>query len=203
MEALLERLSAMPLWALYGTMTLMSALENIFPPLPSDGVIAIGSFLAARGKGTVIAAFLATWIGNVAGAMVMYAAGRKFGAEWLEKWLHRGKGKEKYENRLETMYLKYGLAALAVSRLLPGIRALVPPFAGAIRLPILKVFLVIALPSGLWYGVVTFVAFEMGSNLDLALDSIQSTQKWTTIGAAVVVVLIGLLWYLRRKKKNE
>jgi membrane protein DedA with SNARE-associated domain len=52
---------------------------------------------------------------------------------------------------------------------------------------------------------VTFVAFEMGSNLDLAIDSIKSTQKWVTVGAAAVVISMGIAaWlFLRKRKTNE
>ncbi len=203
MEALLDRLSALPLWALYGTMSVIAAIENIFPPVPADTVVAIGSFLAARGKGLATVAFVATWIGNVAGAMVMYGAGRRYGVGFLDKFLRRVPTADRQESRLETLYLRYGLVALAVSRLLPGIRALVPPFAGAIRLPAPSVLAVIALPSGLWYGLVTLVAFQMGSNLNIALDSIRSTQKWTTIAAAVVVTGLAMAWLVMRRRKAE
>jgi LPXTG-motif cell wall-anchored protein len=202
-ESLLTWLQSLPLWALYGTMGLLSIVENIFPPVPADTVVALGSFLAARGQGSATAAFAVTWVGNVAGAMLMYAAGRHFGAEFLQRWMKKSRGKDEYEDKLERLYLKYGLAALAVSRLLPGVRALVPPFAGAMKLPFVSVLLVVALPSGIWYGIVTYIAFQMGSNLESALSSVEATQHWTMIVGAVVLVLILAGWVFFRRRTQR
>ena len=202
MESLLDWLSTLPLSALYATMALLAAVENIFPPIPADSIVALGSFLAARGQGSVYAAFACIWAGNIVGAMIMYGAGRRFGPAFLERFMRRAHTSEKHENRLESLYIKYGLAALAVSRFIPGVRAMVPPFAGAMRLPALSVFLVLALPSGIWYGIVTLVAFQMGSNFDLALDNVKQAQTWTTVVAVVIVVALAIAWFVFRKRRK-
>jgi len=131
-QSLLDWLTSLPLGALYLALAAVAATENIFPPVPADTVVALGSFLAARGQGSVWAAFLATWIGNVGGAMAMYAVGRRYGAERLDRRLLGDKGPGA-EQRLHRLYGKYGVAALFASRFIPGVRAIVPPFAGAFR----------------------------------------------------------------------
>jgi membrane protein DedA with SNARE-associated domain len=201
-ESLLTWLESLPLWALYGTMGLLAIIENIFPPIPADTIVALGSFLAARGQGSATAAFAVTWVGNVAGAMMMYAAGRRYGAGFLERWMKKSRGKEEYEDKLERLYIKYGLAALAASRLLPGVRALVPPFAGAMRLPFPSVLVVVALPSGIWYGIVTYVAFQMGSNLESAISSVEATQNWTTIVGGIVLAAALVFWFVHRRRSR-
>jgi membrane protein DedA with SNARE-associated domain len=79
-------------------MALLAAAENIFPPIPADVLIALGAFIAARSNASPIPAFLTVLIGNVAGAMAMYAAGRKYGATWTEKRFHL-KHKETVDER--------------------------------------------------------------------------------------------------------
>jgi membrane protein DedA with SNARE-associated domain len=202
MEALLVWLESLPLWALYSSIALLALVENIFPPIPSDTIVAFGSFLAARGQGTALAAFVLTWGGNIAGAMIMYAAGRRFGAGWLERWLRVAHATEKNENRLESLYNRYGLAALAISRFIPGVRALVPPFAGALRLGAVRVFLALAVPSGIWYGAITWVAFQMGSRFDDTLASMKSAQSWTAIVAVALVLAAAAAYLIARRRRQ-
>jgi len=124
------RIAIRALDKVYGGQSSVAAVENVFPPVPADTVVALGSFLAARGRGSVLAAFLATWIGNVGGAMIMYGLGRRYGAAKLEQRLLGDKAPGA-EHRLGQMYGRYGVIALFASRFIPGVRALVPPFAGA------------------------------------------------------------------------
>jgi LPXTG-motif cell wall-anchored protein len=180
---------------------LIAAVENVFPPVPADTVVAFGSFLAARGHGTALGAFLSTWMGNVTGAMLMYAAGRRFGADWLHARLARkGKG-EQIEDRLERMYGKYGLIAIFMSRFLPGVRAIVPPFAGALRVPPLRAGLMIALASAIWYGAVTLVAYRLGENWERASEVLRGGQRSLTIAVAALAVLALGVWLYRRRRR--
>src|SRR3954468_17295194 len=139
-------LSHIPLAALYLLMAAFAAVENVFPPVPADTVVALGSWLAARGDGSALWAFLATLIGNVAGAAAMYVVGRRHGAGWMRRRFP-SLGSERNERRLRALHGKYGIAALVLSRFIPGVRALVPPFAGAMHLSPAPTILAIALAS--------------------------------------------------------
>jgi membrane protein DedA with SNARE-associated domain len=197
---ILDWLESLPVGALYASLALVAAIENIFPPVPADTVVAFGSFLAARGHGTALGAFLATWVGNVSGAMLMYALGRHFGADWLEARMARRGGSE-MTGRLEKMYGKYGLTAIFMSRFLPGIRAIVPPFAGALRIPPLRAGVMIAVASAIWYGTVTIVAYNLGENWEKATATLGGYQRAAAIAVAAIA-LIGLaVWAVRRRRR--
>jgi membrane protein DedA with SNARE-associated domain len=196
----LDWLESLPVGALYACLAVIAAIENIFPPVPADTVVAFGSFLAARGHGTVVGAFLATWIGNVAGAMLMYAVGRHFGADWLEARMARRGGSE-MTGRLEAMYGKYGLTAIFMSRFLPGIRAIVPPFAGALRIPPLRAGAMIAIASAIWYGTVTVVAYNLGENWEKATAAIGGYQRTLAIAVAVIALVALAVWAIRRRRR--
>ena len=200
MDGILQWLESLPVAALYACLALIAAIENIFPPVPADTVVAFGSFLAARGHGTALGAFLSTWIGNVAGAMLMYAVGRHFGAGWLEARMARRGGGE-MTARLQAMYGKYGLTAIFMSRFLPGIRALVPPFAGALRVPPLRAAAMIAIASGIWYGTVTLVAYNLGENWDQATAKLGGYQRTIGIVVGVIALVALIVWALRRRRR--
>jgi membrane protein DedA with SNARE-associated domain len=199
MQGVLDWLSALPVVALYAAMFIAAAVENVFPPIPADTIVAFGSFLAARGQGTIIGAFLSVWLGNLSGAAIMYGAGRRYGAEQVEKRLLKDKGAAA-EGTLRALYDRYGIGALFLSRFVPGVRAIVPPFAGALRLPFVSSVAVMGIASGIWYGLVAWLAFRVGSDWNALQDTIR---RYGTIAAAVaigVVVIGAIVWFFRRRK---
>jgi membrane protein DedA with SNARE-associated domain len=197
----LDWLSGLPQFALYAALGVVAASENIFPPLPADSVVAFGAFLAARGHATLVGAFLATWLGNVSGALLVYGLGRRFGTSYAQRWLARF-GSEKNEQRLERMYAQRGIAALFLSRFIPGVRALVPPFAGAVRVPVLRAALAIAVASGIWYGIVTWIAYNVGSDWDALQARLRSAGITAALVAGGIVVLIAA-WYILRRRRTK
>jgi membrane protein DedA with SNARE-associated domain len=201
-EAIIDSLSELPLPALYMSIAAISAIENIFPPFPADAVVALGSFLAARGTGSPYSAFLSAWIGNLCGATLMYYVGRRYGSGPFLARLERWVGKNA-EARFMTLYSRYGLPALFVSRFLPAVRALVPPLAGAMKLPPLPVALAVAAASGIWFAFLTWIAFRAGSDWDVLYAHIVHSSKIVGIVAFVIVLLIGGFIYARQRRKRE
>lgn len=201
-EALITRLAEMPLPMLYMVIGAVSALENVFPPFPSDVVVAFGAFLAARGQASAISTFVICWIGNIAGAGLTYYIGRRYGTgafmHRLEKY--GGKGAEE---RLRSLYARYGFAALFISRFLPGVRALVPPFAGAMRVPPGRTFLAIAAASGIWFVFITWLAFRAGENWEVLYGHIMTSGRVVAYVALAIVVTGAAIWYFRRKRQAK
>jgi membrane protein DedA with SNARE-associated domain len=195
-----EWLMSIPLAALYLLMAAFAAIENVFPPVPADTVVALGSWLAARGEGSAFWAFLATWIGNVAGAGAMYFVGRRHGAGWIRKKFPK-LADEKSEQRLRDLHGRYGAAALVLSRFIPGVRAIVPPFAGALRLSPVPTMLAIAVASGVWYGLVSYLAFKAGADWGSLMQAVTRYGRMTAIVAAGVVALVALVWWLRGRSR--
>lgn len=199
MDSFFLWLNSVPLGTLYVALGAVAAIENVFPPIPADTVVALGSFLAARGRGSVVAAFLATWIGNVGSAMVMYTLGRRYGATRLEQRLLGDKAAGA-EHRLGRMYGRYGVLALFASRFIPGVRALVPPFAGALRVPASRVALAIASASAIWYGTVSYLGFTLGGNWQRVLHLITEYGRILAAIAAVFLFVGVVIWRTRSKK---
>jgi len=201
LQSLLHWLAELPAAVLYLSLTLFAALENVFPPLPTDTVVAFGTWLAARGKGSALGAFLCTWLGNIAGAAAMYEVGRRHGTGWMRRHFPR-LADEQGEARLRTLYSRYGLVALVVSRFIPGVRALVPPFAGALRVPAVSAIGAMAVASGVWYGLISYFAWRAGANWDAVTALLARSGRVVTIVACVVALLGGLLWFRRYRQQR-
>lgn len=198
-SAFLAWAGSLPLGALYALLAVAAAAENLIPPLPADTVVAFGSFLAARGHGPLWAAFLAVWAGNLAGAMAVYALGRRYGAEALERRLV-GDRAPQFEARLNGYYGRFGLAALFLARFVPGVRALVPPFAGALRIRPLTATLLIGSASAIWYGIVSYVGFTVGSDWPTVLRVLSHDGGTVAAIAVVLVLLLVAVVVIRRRR---
>ena len=202
LQSIIDWLLTLPQSTLLPVMGLLAAAENIFPPIPADVLIAFGAFVAARSDASPIPAFLTVLFGNVAGAMAMYAAGRRYGASWTERKFHL-KHKETADESLARLYARYGLFALAIGRFVPGVRAVVAPFAGAFRASAFGTMAAITLASGAWYGLITWLAFRAGTNWEGLVTTVGRAGKITAIVGAVIVVAIAIAWYRRRWRQRS
>lgn len=201
LQSIIDWLLTLPQSTLLPVMGLLAAAENIFPPIPADVLIAFGGFVAARAEASPIPAFLTVLFGNVAGAMAMYVAGRRYGASWTERKFHL-KHKETADESLHRLYQRYGLLALAIGRFIPGVRAIVAPFAGALRASAFGTLVAITFASGAWYGLVMWLAFRAGSNWEELVTTVGRMGKITAIVAVALIAGIGFAWYRHRQKKT-
>ena len=202
MHDLLNWLGTLPEPLLYGAILLAAFAENIFPPLPADTVVALGAFVAARGNGSAIGAWSATMVGNIGGAMLMFALGKRHGMPWLAKRMpsvFAGKASEKFIERFN----RQGIGAVVVSRLLPGVRAVVPPVAGALGVGAVRAALAMALASGVWYGLVCWLAFRAGADAEILLARIAQHQRTVGLVAGAIVVVGGIWFFARRRKRKS
>ena len=199
MDAVLAWLGSLPPAALYLILAVVAATENFVPPIPADVIVAFGSFLAAREQRSPIPTIIAVVIGNVGGALAMFALGRRYGADWIRRRMRvMGEGAEQ---RVRHWYDKFGLPALFLSRFLPAVRAVVPPLAGAIKVPATGAIIAIATASTLWYTILAVLAYRLGSEWDRIASAIGEFQKGAAIVAGSMVVLaVGIGWVLRRRR---
>lgn len=203
MQSLLDWLVTLPQAALYAILFVTAAIENVFPPFPSDVVVAFGGFVVAQApEGTMLGVFLAVWVGNVGGAMIVYALGRKYGAERMEKRL-AGKHAESRDRKLRRMFDRFGMPAVFVSRFVPGVRALVPAFAGALRLSPVWITLMIGTASALWYGLITVVAFRVGSDWERLRGTVTSYGTTAAIIAAAILAAGFVAWLIANKRSRQ
>lgn len=198
MKGILDWLASLPPLTLYLTLGACAAIENVFPPFPADTVVAFGSFLAARGKGSMVGSFLATFIGNMIGAIGMYLVGRAYGPSVLQRFV-RG-DIEEARARMKKLYGKYGYAALFLSRFIPGVRSIVPPFAGAAHIPTVPAILIMGIASAIWYGMITWLAFSAGANWEVFSSKLASVGRIVAIVAAAILLIVGTVHFARRRR---
>jgi membrane protein DedA with SNARE-associated domain/uncharacterized tellurite resistance protein B-like protein len=195
-------LAQLPPAAVYAVLALLAAIENVIPPVPSDAAVALGAFLTARGLTTPLGVFIVTWTANLAGAATVYFVARRYGRRLFATRTGRRLLAPRSLAVIEREYLRFGVAGIFVSRFLPGIRAVVPPFAGLVGLSPLRTFVPMALASAIWYGGLIIVATLIGSNWEQINRVVLGVNR--TLGmAALVVILAAAVWYRRRRRARQ
>lgn len=203
MTVLLDWANSLDLGTLYVLLGVVAFVESIFPPAPADVVVAFGAFYAARRNAEFWPVVAAIVIGSVLGSLVVYAVARRFGADWMHAKLRRFHMLNA-EERLEGLYAHYGLAALFVSRFVPGLRAVVSPMAGALRVKVLRYTAVIALACLIWYGLIIWLAFRVGTDWETVKTSLQVVGLRVGIVAGVLIAVLAVvghrLWRRHRAR---
>jgi len=106
------------------------------------------------------------------------------------------------ELRVRNWYNQYGLPALFLSRFLPGVRAVVPPLAGAIKVPAPGAIAAIGTASSIWYATLAIIAYRLGSEWDRIVEAIKTFQTGAAIVAGAIVVIVAGTWWLVRKRRS-
>ena len=181
---------------------MLAAVENVIPPVPSDAAVALGAFLTNRGLTTPLGVFTVTWIANLAGAAAVYFVARRYGRRLFATRTGRRLLAPRSLAVIEREYLRFGVAGIFVSRFLPGIRAVVPPFAGLVGLSPMRTFVPMAIASAIWYGGITILGTLIGSNWERINRIITGVNR--TLGiAALLLVSAGLVWYWLRRRRRQ
>ena len=201
LERLLDALASLPLVPTYLVLMALSALENVFPPVPADTAVALGAFLARRGEVSVVPLVALCWFANLASAAGMYVVGRRHGRGFFRDGWGRKLMPPEVLAALEEAYGRWGTAGIFLSRFLPGLRAAVPPFAGIVGLPVARTLVPAAIASAIWYAFLAFAGYEVAENWDAAKAIVADTNRVLAI-AALVVAVIALVWLRRRARRR-
>ncbi len=152
-----------------GVMALMF-LENLFPPIPSEVIMPLAGFAAARGQMSFTLAVIAGIVGTLAGNAVWFELARAIGAARIRPLFARygrwfavdDKDFDKAENTLK----KHGPVALFFGRLLPGIRTVISIPAGLIHIPRHVFYLWTALGSLIWITLLCSAGYWLEDRYD-------------------------------------
>lgn len=171
------------------------ALENIFPPIPSELILLLAGFNVSEGRFGLVGAVLAATVGSVVGAYFLYAVGRLVQDERLERFL-AGAGRFVGLKRADVhkgflWFERHGTAVVLFGRLIPVVRSVVSIPAGSDKMPIGRFTLLTAAGSLVWNTVWVAVGWGLG-------DQWEKAGKWgdylqygvVAIAAAGFLVLV-------------
>jgi membrane protein DedA with SNARE-associated domain len=199
-DTLLAWLLTLPPSTVYIVVGGLSALENVFPPVPADTAVGIGAFLSHRGNVSALAVFGVTLASNVIAATAVYVAGRRLGRPFFTGRLGRRLLRPTRLERIERLYHDYGTWGIFLSRFVPGVRAVVPPFAGIAGLSAPRAIVPMAAASAIWYGLLTAAVASVADTIEDVVRVV-ARLNWSLllVGATGAIALTVVVLSRRRQ----
>lgn len=201
--AAVAQLSELPAAAIHALLGAGSFLENVIPPVPADSFIGAGGVLAATGAINPILGFSIVWGMNVFGAVWVYRLGLRHGAKAFSSPVGRLVLDTRQLERLKAFYERRGVSAIFFARFLPGLRAVVPAFAGVSGLGAWRVVPPLAVASLIWYGGIFGLGLWAGENVEIVDDFLRSANRLLLPVALAVVLVVGWFWKRSRSRNAE
>ncbi|MFB5267337.1 DedA family protein [Paenibacillus enshidis] len=147
---------------------LLIALENLFPPIPSEVILTFGGFMTTTSGLSVIGVIAAATAGSVAGAICLYGAGKILSVNRLETLIMRyGKVFRLKPEDIRKAYAwfdKYGAWAVFLGRLVPLIRSLISIPAGSAGMSFPPFLVLTTLGSLIWNTALVYIGSAVGAS---------------------------------------
>jgi membrane protein DedA with SNARE-associated domain len=181
---------------------LLVALENVFPPLPSEVILPVAGFVASQGGMGLIAAIMAATIGSLAGALLLYALGARVGRHRLRRWATRTPLVDVRDlDRAEAWFARHGGKAVLLGRCMPVVRSFVSIPAGVARMSMLPFVLYTTIGSGLWNTLFILGGYQLGARWE-NIGRYSDVINYTVIGLIVALIVRFVTIRLRHRAKS-
>ncbi|TDC62303.1 DedA family protein [Actinomadura sp. GC306] len=179
------------------------ALENLFPPLPSELILPLAGFTAAQGGMSLAGALLWTTFGSVAGALVLYWIGGAVGRERVRHLVDRMPLLKLDDlDRTEAWFARHGTKAVFFGRMVPVFRSLISVPAGVEHMRLTQFLLYTTLGSALWNTVFVLAGYLLGDNWQ-TVEQYMGMYSKGVVAALVLAVAVFVAVRVRRARRRR
>lgn len=186
----------------YWTITLLMAIESSFIPFPSEVVVPPAAYkAAATGELNVWLVIVFATLGALIGAFINYCLAMWLGKPIVYKFANSRLGHmclldEQKVVKAEHFFIRYGVAATLVGRLVPAVRQLISIPAGLARMNIAKFALYTAIGAALWNGVLATLGYCLESVVPEEQLVATVTKYSHEIGYAIITLVVLALAFI-------
>jgi membrane protein DedA with SNARE-associated domain len=190
----------------YGYIGIMAiiALENLFPPIPSEIVLPFGGFMTTRTMLTVPGVIVASTAGSVLGAVILYWVGRLVNVSRLEnfvgRWGHILRVSKKDIRSAEGWFLRYGNWTVFFCRLIPVVRSLISIPAGMAKMNFSTFLIFSTLGTLVWNTILVSLGAFLGESWEVILGYIE-IYKDAFYLLFFIIGIVCISWYLKRARR--
>lgn len=186
----------------YWTITLLMTIESSFIPFPSEVVVPPAAYkAAATGELNVWLVIFFSTVGALMGAMINYFLALWLGKPIVYKFANSRFGhmclidQQKVETA-ENFFLKYGVAATLIGRLVPAVRQLISIPAGLAKMNLAKFMLFTAIGAGAWNSVLAGLGYYLESVVpeDQLIATVSEYSH--EIGVAIIIAVVAVVAFL-------
>jgi membrane protein DedA with SNARE-associated domain len=175
------------------------ALENLFPPLPSEVILPLAGFTASQGDMSLVSAIVWTTAGSLVGALVLYYLGAALGRHRMRLIAVRMPLiKVDDVDKAEAWFARHGTKAVFFGRMIPLFRSFISIPAGIERMRLATFVLYTTLGSLIWNVIFVMSGYLLGENWHLVSGYVDPLQK-----LVIAVVLVAVAWFVVNRLVRE
>jgi membrane protein DedA with SNARE-associated domain len=195
----------------YIIIALLIAVENIFPPIPSEIILGLGGALTAEGVSksgaslSIPGVIIAATVGAYSGAILLYLAGRFFDEERLTRIIDgkigkllRLKGED--VQKAVAWFEKRGEVSVLICRCVPIVRSLISIPAGTCHMKFAKFTAFTLIGSTIWNTILVFCGNTLGGNWRLILKYLDM-YKYAVLAILIVIFVVVVVYHFFLKDK--
>lgn len=189
----------------YLAIALLIAIENIFPPIPSELILTFAGFLTTSSSLTIVGAILAATLGAGIGAAVLYWIGTFLDMATLAKLVNSRLGRFlhlrlKDFEKAEYHFTKHGRLAVFLGRFIPVVRSLISVPAGMTKMPFMTFMLYSLAGAGIWNTVLIVLGHYAGKAWKQVI-TLADDFKIVVLIVVVGAIIIGITVHFYKKYK--
>jgi membrane protein DedA with SNARE-associated domain len=173
--------------------------EQLGFPVPAAPVLVTAGALSVDGGLSPALATGITVLACLPGDLIWYYAGRRRGNRVMQ-FIRRIFLCNFPFGRSERLLTKYGIAAIAGAKFIPGVSFVIPALAGAFKISLGR-FIWFDVLGSLFYGIFyIFLGVAFSNEISGAIASLSALGSWATALALVAVTAFAAYQYARQRK---
>ena len=186
---------------------LLIAIENIFPPIPSEVILLFGGFMTTFSDMNIVGVIIASTLGSVLGAIILYYIGKILNKDRLKKIITSKPGKilrlkPEDIDKADEWFDTKGNKTVFFCRFVPIIRSLISIPAGMSEMPMKKFLLYTAAGSLIWNAALTIAGSIVGENWTSIVDIMDQYSHIILVLLIILFIIAIIIFYKKRKKNN-
>lgn len=187
---------------------ILIALENIFPPIPSEVILTFTGFITLTSDLTILGSTLAATLGAVLGAVALYLIGSWLTPTRLSRFVRSKLGrflrfKEADIQKAEQFFVKHGAKTVFFGRFVPVVRSLISIPAGMTKMSLSKFAILTTIGTLIWNVILISLGHFAGNAWAQVSATVDSFSTIVTIGLAAIVLIGFVTIYFKRLKKQK
>ncbi len=174
---------------------LLIAIENIFPPIPSEVILTFSGFICKYSNLSILAVIISSTLGSIFGAIILYFIGYFLNKKKIIAITRSKIGKLlrlKEDKILDSIdvFNEEGGKSIFICRFIPILRSLISIPAGISRYNFTIFLLLTSLGSFLWNTIFVLLGNMLGENWSLVIDVFKNYYKPIILGIVLIFIII-------------
>jgi membrane protein DedA with SNARE-associated domain len=175
----------------------LMAIESACIPLPSEIIMPFAGYLVSQGQLNLLLAATAGAVGCNFGSTIAYGVGRCGGRAFVLRWGWYLLFDARELDRMDHFFVRFGVAAVLVGRLLPIVRTFISLPAGISRMGFARFQIYTFIGSWPWCFALAYIGMLLGKEWHSNPTMQKAFQQFDWLIAGLLTLAFGFYLYRR------